>query len=94
MLIEAGALNTFVPADRVAHGQQHSDIGIGVQEFFIEGAPGPVYGRLISIKELVPVDGLSSGGGFPLCGVLRVVEHFDHMVTGAEARFFEGAFQG
>jgi hypothetical protein len=42
----------------------------------------------------VPVDGLSSGGGFPLCGVLRVVEHFDHMVTGAEARFFEGAFQG
>jgi pimeloyl-ACP methyl ester carboxylesterase len=60
-------------------------VRVPLQQLPVERAGRPVYGRLVTSEDAVPVHRLAPPRGFPQVRVLRMPEDLGHVVAGAES---------
>src|SRR5215218_1283355 len=86
-----GALIPFVG---VANCKYYLCAWVPMHQLRVECASWPVYRCSVAIKDLLPGDRLSLRGCPPQLHVLRMSEHFGHVVARSEAQGLERHLQG
>ena len=82
-----------MPALRITHGEDDLRLGVMPHQLFVEATAWPIDGRLITLEQSLPIDGLSSCGGIPDPGVFEVRKDVNHVIAPGETKLFQGRLQ-
>ena len=82
-----------MPALGITHGEDHLGLRVVPHQVFIETAAWPVNGRLITLEESLPIDGLASSGRTPDSRVLEVRKNVNHVIAPGETKLFQGRLE-
>ena len=89
-----GGLDAVEPALRLPH--REDDLGVGERRRQLPpvARAGPIDLGAVAVEHLVPIDGLSVRGRFPVREERGVLAHLEHVMARPEAELLEGELQG
>ena len=71
----------------------HFGIGIESSQFTPIMSTGPIHGTAIPVIDFIPVYGLAFHCSSPAVKLLRVIDHFIHMMAGTQSNVLQRNFQ-